>query len=146
MSHGGVDGGASIADALHEFEKQGYSGQFRAESGGRLECLACHALSAAERVSRTALRRVEGSSDPDDMVSVNALVCPSCGSRGTAVFGYGVHATAEEGEVLSRLNPVHAKRHQDRTPGAAALLHPTEAETPDMPSDFDDEEPWPRGF
>lgn len=135
MSRGGETGGASIQDALHEFENRGYTGQFRPKHGGMLECCGCGAVSPAEKVPRTALRRVEGASDPDDMASINALICPVCGEHGTAVMAYGPHASVEEGEVAQRLNTVHVS-----VPDVAPrLMHPTEAEVPDMPSDSDDD-------
>lgn len=135
MSRGGETGGASIKDALIEFERHGYAGQFRPKPDGMVECYGCNTVSPAEKVQRTALRRVEGASDPDDMVSINALVCPNCGEHGTAVMAYGPHASPEEAEVAQRLNAVHVA-----TPGLdTGLLHPAEAEVPDMPSDADDD-------
>lgn len=136
MARGGETGGPSIQDALDEFEGHGYGGEFRVREGGVLRCLTCGKDSAAEDVQRTALRRVEGVSDPDDMASINALVCPKCGTRGTSVMAYGTHASAAEAEVLQRLNPVH--RTGETAPPEGAL-HPAEAEVPEMPADTDDD-------
>lgn len=134
MSRGGETGGMTIKDAMREYEHLGYSGQFAPRSEGMIECLTCHDKVPAEKVQRTALRRVEGSSDPDDMVSINALICPSCGAKGTAVFKYGPAATPEEGEAMQRLNAVHTP-----TPVGDTLLHPTEAERPDIRSSVHEE-------
>lgn len=131
MSRGGETGGASITDALREYEVQGFTGQFRARQGGLLECLSCEESLPAEKVHRAALRRVEGASDPDDMVSINALICPRCGAKGTAVFKYGPLASPEEGDVMQRLNAVHMP---SAIPGASGLLDPAEARTPRMAS------------
>lgn len=120
-------------DALREYESQGYGGQFAAEADGVLKCFTCNQGSRAEDVQRTSLRRVEGVSEPDEMVSINALICPNCGAKGTAVFKYGPGATPEEGEVMRRLNDVHRSVGHSN-PGAGELMHPAEAETPRMPN------------
>jgi len=60
-------------------------------------------MSAAEVVAVDALRRLEGASDPDDMIVVAAVSCPKCGAKGTLVLKYGPEATPEESEVLRSL-------------------------------------------
>lgn len=135
MSRGGETGGPTIQDALTEFARSGYEGDFRAKQGGVLECLTCGQDSRAQDVRRTAMRRVEGASDPADMVSVNALVCPRCGAHGTLVLAYGMNASPEDAEVLTHLNSAHAKDHESMN---RDLLHPAEAEVPQMPSETDE--------
>ena len=49
------------------------------------------------------LRRLEGASDPDDMMAVVALECGVCGAAGTMVLGYGPSATAADSDVLRSL-------------------------------------------
>lgn len=128
----------SIMDAVREYETLGYRGQFAAAESGEVRCLTCDEEHPAERVQRTSLRRVEGSSEPDEMVSINALICPGCGAKGTAVFKYGPGATPEEGEIMSRLNAVHqGSAHLDMQDGY--LLDPGESRTPLMPSNCADD-------
>lgn len=110
-SHGGETGGLSINDALREYESRGYSGQFAAREGGLVECLSCSHQMTPEVVPLESMRRVEGASDPADMCVISALECPECHAMGTATFCYGPGATAEDAEVLRRLEdlrPSHA--------------------------------------
>ncbi len=50
-----------------------------------------------------ALRRLEGASDPDDLLAVAAAECRVCGTRATLVLGYGPSATTDDTEVLASL-------------------------------------------
>lgn len=104
ISRGGISGGMSIADALREFESQGYVGQFVIRSGGAVECQKCHASHRPAAVPLEAMRRLEGVSDPADMVFVGALRCPQCGLAGTATLKYGPHAGADDAAVLRELD------------------------------------------
>ena len=49
------------------------------------------------------LRRLEGASDPDDMLAIAAIECPNCAHRGSLVLNYGPTATAEDSAVLLAL-------------------------------------------
>jgi hypothetical protein len=51
------------------------------------------------------LRRIEGASDPADMIAIAAVKCPNCGTKGTAVLGFGPEADEDDAEVLRRLSP-----------------------------------------
>lgn len=93
----------TILEVLGELEAMGFTGQFMPRGGARVECLACHHLSPADETVLRHLRRLEGASDPADMLAVVALSCPHCGALGTAVLGYGPEATAVDDEVLSNL-------------------------------------------
>jgi hypothetical protein len=100
----------TILDILGEFEALGYTAQFLpAESEGRsepsdeLECATCRNRAPAASLASLPLRRLEGASDPDDMLAVVALECPRCGARGTVVLHYGPLATNEEDAILQAL-------------------------------------------
>lgn len=103
-SQGGVTGGLSIDDALREFEGRGYVGQFVVRPGGSIECTACHHQHEPKEVPLESMLRIEGSSDPADMVLVGAMRCPECGSTGTAVVEYGPNADADHGRVLRAID------------------------------------------
>jgi hypothetical protein len=94
----------SITEVLAAFESDGYRAQFRVLDGGRVECLTCRQVSAASDVELARLGRLEGASDPAEMLAVAALVCPHCHTRGTVVLGYGPEATREDSEVLLALD------------------------------------------
>jgi hypothetical protein len=94
---------STIAEVLATFEEEGYRGQFVARAGGNVECAQCHTQARADTMEHEPLRRLEGASDPDDMLAIAALTCPSCRALGTLVIGYGPNATAEDGDVLAWL-------------------------------------------
>jgi hypothetical protein len=81
----------------------GWAGQFRALDGGRLECLTCHEQFPASGRAADRVIRLEGASDPADMIIVVPLACPHCGTRGTYVSSFGPEVTPEEAEVLQAL-------------------------------------------
>lgn len=93
-------GAETLLDVLARFTRQGWSSQFATRSGGTVECESCrHAVDASE-VPVLELRRLEGASDPDDMLAVVAVECPNCGLRGSLVLNYGPTATEEDAAVL----------------------------------------------
>jgi hypothetical protein len=93
----------TLLDVLDEFSRQGWSSQFAARPGGVVECESCHHTVAAGDATVLAFRRLEGASDPDDMLAVVALECPECGRRGSLVCNYGPTATPEDAAVLLEL-------------------------------------------
>ena len=86
----------------------GYTGQFGARSGGVIRCFSCqHEFSPVDATVET-FRRLEGASDPDDMLAVLPVTCPECATRGTLVLSYGPEASIEDSEVLQALpDPEH---------------------------------------
>ena len=92
--------GETLKEIIDAFEADGYTGQFIAVEGGKVRCTKCRTEVDAATVELHALRRTEGASDPDDMAAVGALVCPSCGCKGTIVLRFGPEASFEDAEVL----------------------------------------------
>jgi hypothetical protein len=90
----------TLLDVLARFTEQGWSSQFAARSEGIVECESCHHRMAAAEVPVLELRRLEGASDPDDMLAVVAVQCRNCGLRGSLVLNYGPTATEEDTSVL----------------------------------------------
>ena len=105
----------TILDVLSELESLGFTGQFMPREGGQVECITCHRLSPADDTVFRHLRRLEGASDPDDMLAVVGLACPHCSAQGTAVLGYGPEASAVDTEVLELLED--ARRRVERETG-----------------------------
>jgi hypothetical protein len=95
--------GTTLSAVLEEMETAGYGGQFSSAPGGQIRCSVCHHLAPAEVVTAERWRRLEGASDPDDMLVVVGLICPECGHRGTLVLTYGPETTSDDSEVLTRL-------------------------------------------
>jgi hypothetical protein len=104
--------GTTVSAVVAGYARDGFTGSFVAVTEGQLRCLTCDESSPAATVAMSALRRMEGESDPDDMVAVVALVCPRCSARGTAVLGFGPAATAEDSDVLRDL-----RDERDQTTG-----------------------------
>jgi hypothetical protein len=104
-----------------DLAEQGYGGQFAVRENGRVECLTCHETAEANRHHADEVTRLEGVSDPDDMVMVAPLRCFSCGTKGTLVLGYGPEASAEDSDVILAL---------DRTPTEPTTDSSIEGATP----------------
>jgi hypothetical protein len=107
----GVDrGSVTLLDVLGTLTGEGFTGQFMAREpeastqAGRIECASCHTEFRADTADASELRRLEGASDPDDMLAVIALTCPRCGARGSLVLNYGPVATLEDAAALLGLD------------------------------------------
>jgi hypothetical protein len=97
------DEGSTLMDVVAAYARHGFDGNFRTTADARLECGSCRAVLDPAEVPMSSLRRLEGASDPDDMLAVVAVSCPVCGSKGTACLGYGPASSAEDGDVLRGL-------------------------------------------
>ena len=71
----------TILGVLGDLESQGFTGQFMPRDGGQVECLTCHRLSPADETVFRQLRRLEGASDPADMLAVYRAGARSGGGR-----------------------------------------------------------------
>lgn len=96
----------TLSELISTFETEGYRGQMAAREGGFVMCLSCQMESEAGEMQLDALERMEGASDPADMLAVAALVCPVCNTSGTLVLGYGPEASADDADVLASLGDV----------------------------------------
>ena len=90
----------TLLDVLARFTQHGWSSQFAARGDGTVECESCHTSMAAADVPVLELRRLEGASDPDDMLAVVAVECANCGLCGSLVLNYGPTATEDDASVL----------------------------------------------
>ena len=98
----------TLRGVIEEFERAGYIGQFGARTGGVVRCFTCQYDFGPADAEVETLRRLEGASDPDDMLAVLPLACPQCATRGTLVLAYGPEASIEDSEVLAALpDPDH---------------------------------------
>jgi len=107
----------TITEAIRALEADGYTGQFRAVEGAAVQCLTCREPSPAASIAVEKLARLEGPTDPSDMVAVAALTCPRCSARGTLLLGYGPEATLEDAEALQALDDT---RERGDVPGSQA--------------------------
>jgi hypothetical protein len=93
----------SILAVVQAFEREGYTAQFAVREHGRIECLACRHMIDPGDTEIDHFRRMEGASDPDDMLVLAALTCPRCHERGTLVLAFGPMAPQADMDVLVRL-------------------------------------------
>jgi hypothetical protein len=99
--------GATLGEIMGTLDAAGFSAQMASRPGGMILCFTCRNESPAAEFDMQAQRRTEGASDPDDMLAIVGLVCPRCGTKGTAVLGYGPEADPDDSEVLVRLGIHH---------------------------------------
>jgi hypothetical protein len=117
----------SLTTVLGELERAGWAGQFMALEGGSIRCVTCREVFPAQGAEADEVRRLEGVSDPADMLIVVPLTCPNCGTRGALVAHYGADASGEEADVVAALsrNPRHRPRAR-ATPRLHRLSPPPE--------------------
>ena len=96
----------TLRAVLAQFESDGYVGQFAARDGGVVHCFKCGQESAASGVEPETIRRLEGASDPSDMLAVVPITCPRCAARGTLVLSYGPESSIADSELLAQLPAV----------------------------------------
>jgi hypothetical protein len=107
----------TLLEVLEGYASGGFAAQFTVTPDARIECGACGTVSDPASVRMSSLRRLEGESDPADMMAVVALTCPACSANGTATLGFGPIATAEDSDVLRGLQD---QRGDHRAPGNSA--------------------------
>ncbi len=108
---------ATITDVLDGYAQGGFSSSFIVTDEAALECVECGKKSTPDKVKMSSLRRLEGESDPADMVAVVAVTCPACGARGTAVLGFGPMSTEQDSYVIQGLRD---HRGDTKAPGNSA--------------------------
>jgi hypothetical protein len=99
----------TLVGVLNSLEEQGFTAQLIAADQSAIQCGACGETSPAADFAVDATRRLEGASDPDDMMTVIGATCPRCGTGGTLVLGYGPNATEEDAAISAELgaSPTH---------------------------------------
>ena len=100
-----VTGGATtLLDALGEASKAGFDAQLVVTDDGELRCTRCGTTSPIADFDVVGSRRLEGASDPADMLLVVWGRCSGCGDGGVATVGYGPNATAGDAKFLDELD------------------------------------------
>ncbi len=93
----------TLAAILASYERSGFDSSFSPRTGGTIECVHCDSVLPSSQFTIDSLRRLEGASDPDDMIAVVALSCPKCQAKGLLVLGYGPMASAEDSDILASM-------------------------------------------
>jgi hypothetical protein len=100
-----AQGAQTLVEVLDQLAGEGYSGEFRVTRAAppQLECRQCGHAFAPEAVRPTRLHRLEGASDPDELLAVAALRCPQCGAKGAVTLTYGATADEDSAAVLAAM-------------------------------------------
>lgn len=93
---------ASPVSVLEHLARAGYGTALRpGVPAGTLVCAACGITSPMTGFDQVWATRLEGQSDPDDMVLVVAARCPSCGQGGAVVLGFGPAGSAVDAAIVA---------------------------------------------
>jgi hypothetical protein len=102
---------------LRRYAEDGFTASLMAveDPPSSMRCSACGTTSPADAFEVVDERRLEGASDPDDMVIVVAARCPVCGQGGAVSLGFGPEASPADSDVVAalRTSDVH-DREQHR--------------------------------
>lgn len=121
----------TLSEVLAGYVGSGFAAEFSPLANSIIACNSCSSSIAANRFTIHSLRRLEGASDPDDMMAVVATACPSCGARGVLVLGYGPMAAAEDADILTSMQDGRA---QEPLPDSSPADEPDEPDKPEMSS------------
>jgi hypothetical protein len=94
----------TLTAVLAGLAEQGWTGNVTVTEEGRVRCPGCRHEADPAEIQVDSLRRMEGTSDPDDMLAVIAVTCGECGEKGVMVVHYGPGASPEEADVLRALD------------------------------------------
>jgi hypothetical protein len=121
-----AQGASTLLAVLEVAAQEGFDGDMLVEPDPRgdpaIRCGACDTVSPAADFERAWRWRLEGASDPDDMLDVSALRCPSCGHGGTLVTAFGQQSGAPEAAATRDLPapsgepPLSVRRQIDDLP------------------------------
>ena len=94
---------STLLAVLHSFADDGWTENLSVTDDGDIRCPSCDTVTPPADAGLDRLRRLEGVSDPDDMMAVLAITCPSCGARGVVVANYGPNASEGDSLLLQAL-------------------------------------------
>lgn len=104
-----VSADESLTGVLRELAESGYGASFRparepVEGRPAIVCGECGRSSPARDLDVAQERRLEGASDPDDMLLAVAATCPACGARGVIALAYGPEASPEDADLVQAMH------------------------------------------
>ncbi len=96
-------GNSTLLDVLAEAADAGFGAQFVVTEDGGIRCTDCDSTEPISDLDVAGFRRLEGASDPADMLLVVWGTCSGCGRGGVATIGYGPNATEADVIALEHL-------------------------------------------
>lgn len=97
-------GASTLLEVLAEAAEAGYSDQIVVADDGGFRCTNCDTITPVASFDVEGFQRLEGASDPADMMIVVWGTCPVCNRGGVATIGYGPNATAGDEIALEALD------------------------------------------
>ena len=111
-------GDTPLLDVVEQLEQDGIAGQFTCVEGALVKCLTCRKTMDASSLPADEMTRLEGESDPSDMMMVVPVSCPHCGAKGPLVLKFGPESSPEEADVLAALPRIAQAGSEERpSPG-----------------------------
>ncbi len=145
--HGMPSDNDSLTGVLRDLAASGFAGSYRpagepVEGQPAVVCGACGRAAPAGDLAVVEQRRLEGASDPDDLVLAVAATCPACGAGGVIVLGYGPEASPEDADIVAALHAPTASLgvaggDDDEDDGAAPTADPGGDSDPDANEGFE---------
>jgi hypothetical protein len=93
----------SLGAVLDDFDEAGFSATLMATDDG-VVCAVCRSLVDPGDLLVQRVRRLEGASDPSDMLAVVGATCPGCHLDGTLLLGFGPDMDPAHADVLAGLD------------------------------------------
>ena len=97
-------GASTLLSVLAEAAEAGFRDQIMVTDDGGLRCTKCDTTVGAADFDVEGFQRLEGASDPADMLIVIWGRCAGCDRGGVAIIGYGPNAGPADAEVLDALD------------------------------------------
>lgn len=99
-----TSGATTLLDVLGVVVDAGYGDQIIVTDDGELRCTKCGSTVSVEDFDVEGFHRLEGASDPDDMLIVVWGACAGCDRGGVVTIGYGPNANIADARVLDALD------------------------------------------
>jgi hypothetical protein len=99
-----ASGATTLLEVLAEAGDAGFREQIVVTDEGDLRCTGCDTTVAVADFDVEGYRRLEGASDPADMLIVIWGTCSGCGQGGVATIGYGPNAGPADDAALEALD------------------------------------------
>lgn len=94
----------TLVSVLHTLRQDGFTADLQSVGDqGDVRCGSCGTASPADTFTDLTERRLEGASDPDDLMLVVAGRCPACSVGGVLTLTYGPAAGEADTAVIARL-------------------------------------------
>jgi hypothetical protein len=95
----------TLQEVLRRFAADGWTSHLWLDrpaqaSDAVVRCGHCGQASEIAALTIAAVRRLEGASDPADMLAVLGVTCPACATEGAMVLHYGPEADEAETRLL----------------------------------------------